>query len=45
MGCFEDRIDNRDLNGVSKLFDSLTPDRCFDFCHNSGFKYAGLQDG
>lgn len=45
MGCYADKADYRDLDGPSKLFQTMVPDNCFEYCNSKGYKYAGLQEG
>ncbi len=46
MGCFEDRIEKRDLNGAELRFDDCNSrDICLTACEKRGFPFASLQNG
>lgn len=44
-GCWIDQDHERDLDGVTKDFGKeMTPDKCFKFCSDRGYKFAGLEN-
>ena len=44
-GCWVDSAVDRDLSGVYADFTGVnTPDKCFAFCSDRGYKYPGLQN-
>ena len=44
-GCWEDDPNDRDLSAAFKDFgDEMIPDKCFGFCSERGYKFAGLEN-
>ncbi|XP_041362874.1 xylosyltransferase 2-like [Gigantopelta aegis] len=43
FGCFQDSLNDRDLEGNYKELPNNSPKVCIAFCLRSGFHYAGLQ--
>jgi len=46
MGCFTDFVNGkRDLPNMLSTNMALTPEICMSTCRESGYTYAGLQNG
>ncbi|GAB1606542.1 uncharacterized protein LOC115209445 [Argonauta hians] len=45
LGCWQDSLPKRTLQGSVLTSDSMTIDQCLTFCRNNDYVYAGLQFG
>lgn len=43
LGCFIDRIEERDLELFVNENDQLTPEQCISSCQELNYRYAGIQ--
>ena len=45
MGCFIDRIEDRDLERFISEDEQITPGKCISGCRKWGYRYAAIQYG
>lgn len=45
LGCFNDQIDNRDLEIFISNYERITPQKCIAQCQQLNYHYAGIQSG